>query len=57
MIGSVSALTGTMERLSRAGVKVLEEPHRFGNSKMQAAMIEGPDAIRIELIECCNSKQ
>lgn len=48
---SVSDLTGTLERLHRASVKVLEEPYRFGDSKQQAAMVEGPDAIRIELIE------
>jgi catechol 2,3-dioxygenase-like lactoylglutathione lyase family enzyme len=48
---SVSDLTGTLERLRRAGVKVLEEAHPFGNSKLKTAMIEGPDAIRIELVE------
>lgn len=48
---SVADLTGTLERLRKAGVKVLEEPHLFGNSKVRAAMIEGPDAIAIELIE------
>jgi catechol 2,3-dioxygenase-like lactoylglutathione lyase family enzyme len=48
---SVPDLPGTWARLRNAGVKVLEEPHQFGNSKMKAAMIEGPDAIRIELIE------
>ena len=37
--------------LGKSGVKVLEEPHPFGNSKSRAAMIEGPDAIAIELIE------
>jgi catechol 2,3-dioxygenase-like lactoylglutathione lyase family enzyme len=48
---SVSDLIGTLERLRRAAVKVLEEPHPFGNSKQKAAMIEGPDAIWIELVE------
>ena len=47
----VPDLTGTLARLRKAGVKVLEEPHQFGNSKTRAAMIEGPDAIAIELIE------
>lgn len=47
---SVSSLMGTLEKLRESGVKVLEEPHHFGKGKMQAAMIEGPDAIRIELM-------
>ncbi|MGH9801293.1 MAG: VOC family protein, partial [Blastocatellia bacterium] len=48
---SVADLTGTLDRLRKAGVKILEEPHPFGKSKTRAAMIEGPDAIAIELIE------
>ncbi|MFN0112353.1 MAG: VOC family protein [Blastocatellia bacterium] len=48
---SVNDLTGTLDRLRKAGVKILEEPHPFGNSKNHAAMIEGPDAIAIELVE------
>jgi catechol 2,3-dioxygenase-like lactoylglutathione lyase family enzyme len=48
---SVTDLTGTLKRLKKAGVKILEEPHPFGNSKARGAMIEGPDAIAIELIE------
>ncbi len=48
---SVADLSTTLERLRKSGVKVLEEPHPFGNSKSRAAMIEGPDAIAIELIE------
>lgn len=48
---SIADLTATLERLRKSGVKVLEEPHPFGNSKNRAAMIEGPDAIAIELIE------
>jgi catechol 2,3-dioxygenase-like lactoylglutathione lyase family enzyme len=47
----VSDLSAALERLRKAGVKVLEEPHRFGNSQIRAAMIEGPDAIAIELVE------
>jgi hypothetical protein len=31
-------------------VKVLEELHRFGKGNTQAAMIEGPDSIAIELV-------
>ena len=48
---SVADLTATLEQLRAANVKVLEEPHRFGKSKQRAAMIEGPDAISIELVE------
>jgi predicted enzyme related to lactoylglutathione lyase len=40
-----------LERLRKAGVKVLEEIHRFGNGDSRAAMIEGPDSIAIELVE------
>jgi catechol 2,3-dioxygenase-like lactoylglutathione lyase family enzyme len=48
---SVPDLAGAMDRLRKSGVKVLEEAHPFGSSKTRAAMIEGPDAIAIELIE------
>ena len=63
---SVTDLNGTLERLRKAGVKVLEEPHLFGKtgvrktgvgknevgqSQQRAALIEGPDAIAIELVE------
>lgn len=48
---SVPDLNATLGRLRKENVKVLEEIHSFGNSKFKAAMIEGPDAIAIELIE------
>jgi catechol 2,3-dioxygenase-like lactoylglutathione lyase family enzyme len=48
---SVPDLAGAMDRLRKSGVKVLEESRPFGSSKTRAAMIEGPDAIAIELIE------
>jgi len=48
---SVYDLRATLDRLRQAGVKVLEEPHQFGKSDGRAAMIEGPDAIAIELLE------
>lgn len=47
----VPDLTGALDRLRKSGVKVLEESHPFGDGKTRAAMIEGPDAIAIELIE------
>jgi len=45
----VPDLNATLERLRKEKIKVLETAYRFGTSK--AAMIEGPDAIAIELIE------
>ncbi len=44
-------LDGALDRLAKSGVRVLEKPYRFGRSDQRAAMIEGPDAIAIELIE------
>jgi len=46
---SYSDLGAALDRLRKSGVKVLEEIHPFGNTR--AAMIEGPDAIAIELVE------
>jgi catechol 2,3-dioxygenase-like lactoylglutathione lyase family enzyme len=48
---SVPDVSAALNQLRKAGVKVLQEPYSFGNSKTRAAMIEGPDAIAIELIE------
>lgn len=48
---SVPDLNATLERLRKAGVKILAKPRPFGTSKLRAAMIEGPDAIAIELAE------
>jgi predicted enzyme related to lactoylglutathione lyase len=48
---SVTDLPGSLERLRKAGVKVLAEPAPFGKSTQRAALIEGPDAIAIELVE------
>jgi hypothetical protein len=45
----VADLTATVARLKREGVKFLEEQHAWGST--QAAMIEGPDAVAIELVE------
>jgi predicted enzyme related to lactoylglutathione lyase len=39
-----------LDRLRKSGVKVLEELHHFGKGTAQAAMIEGPDSIAIELV-------
>ena len=43
-------VAAALERLRKSGVKVIEELHRFGKGNVQAAMIEGPDSIAIELV-------
>jgi catechol 2,3-dioxygenase-like lactoylglutathione lyase family enzyme len=45
----VDSLDALLDRLRRAGVKVLAEPHAFGETR--AAMIEDPDGLALELIE------
>ena len=40
-----------LERLRGLGVKVLEDVHTFGNTRLRAATIEGPDSLAIELVE------
>ena len=40
-----------LARLEARGVTVLEGVHKFGDSDRRAAMIEGPDAVAIELVE------
>jgi catechol 2,3-dioxygenase-like lactoylglutathione lyase family enzyme len=47
----VTDLVGAFDKLRKSGVKVLEEAHLFGDGKTRAVMIEGPDAIAIELVE------
>jgi catechol 2,3-dioxygenase-like lactoylglutathione lyase family enzyme len=46
---TVDSLDALLGRLRRAGVKVLEEPHPFGDTR--AFMIEDPDGVAIELVE------
>ncbi len=40
-----------VERLAARGVTVLEGVHPFGDTGRRAAVIEGPDALAIELVE------
>ncbi|HEY6403664.1 MAG TPA: VOC family protein [Blastocatellia bacterium] len=47
----VTDLVGAFDKLRKSGVKVLEEARLLGDGKTRAAMIEGPDAIAIELVE------
>ncbi len=46
---TVLGFDALLDRLRAAGVKVLEEPHVFADTR--AFMIEGPDGLAIELIE------
>jgi len=48
---SIADLDDALARLKKAGVRVIEQPHRFGRSTNRVAMIEGPDSIAIELLE------
>jgi catechol 2,3-dioxygenase-like lactoylglutathione lyase family enzyme len=47
----VSDLNSTLDRLRKAGVKVLNEPRNFGTTTAPSAFIEGPNSIAIELIQ------
>ena len=47
----VDNLDQTLERLKADGVKVTDEPRRVMGGKIRSAFIEGPDHIRIELVE------
>ncbi len=48
---SVVNLDQTLERLKKDGVKVTEEPRSVFAGKLRFAFIEGPDHIRIEVLE------
>lgn len=48
---SVDNLTETLDRLKKNGVKVTDEMRTVMNGKLKIAFIEGPDGIRIELVE------
>jgi catechol 2,3-dioxygenase-like lactoylglutathione lyase family enzyme len=46
---SVENLDALYAKLRREGVKILEAPHVFGDTR--AFMIEDPDGLAIELVE------
>lgn len=48
---SVNDLDATLKRLRDAGVRITEEPKTIAGGKFKYAFIEGPDRIRIELVE------
>lgn len=45
----VTALDAWYERLTRAGVKIIEKPHRFADTR--AFMFEDPDGLAVEFVE------
>lgn len=48
---SVDHLEDTLARLRKDGVKVTDEPRTVFGGKLKYAFIEGPDKVRIELVE------
>src|SRR5215831_21255701 len=48
---SVENLDQTLERLKKDGVKVTEEPRSLFNGQLKYAFIQGPDHLRIEVLE------
>jgi catechol 2,3-dioxygenase-like lactoylglutathione lyase family enzyme len=46
---TVTGLDALYERLQRAGIRILEPPHAFGDGR--AFMIQDPDGLAIELVE------
>jgi len=48
---SVDGLEQTLERLKKDGVKVTDAPRSLAGGRLRAAFIEGPDHVRIELVE------
>lgn len=53
----VDNLDQTVDRLKNDGVKVTDEPSSAAGGKVRSAFIEGPDHIRIELVEGQAHKQ
>jgi catechol 2,3-dioxygenase-like lactoylglutathione lyase family enzyme len=54
---SFDNLTIALEKLRQDGIKITDEPKSIGGTKIKSAFIEGPDKIRIELIEGHASKE
>jgi catechol 2,3-dioxygenase-like lactoylglutathione lyase family enzyme len=54
---SVDSLDQTLARLKKDGVKVTDEPRSIRGGKIKYAFIEGPDHIRIELVEGGTQKE
>jgi catechol 2,3-dioxygenase-like lactoylglutathione lyase family enzyme len=47
----VDNLDETLARLKKDGVKITDEPRSVAGGKVRFAFIEGPDHVRIELVE------
>ena len=47
----VDNLDATLARVRKDGVKVMDEPRSVFGDKIKFAFIEGPDHIRIEVLE------
>ena len=54
---SVANLPEALEKLRKDGVKVTDEIRSVAGGKIKFAFIEGPDKIRIELVEGHPSKE
>lgn len=54
---SVDNLDETVARLKKDGVRVTEEPRAAAGGKLKIAFIEGPDKVRIELVQGHASKE
>lgn len=54
---SVDNLSETLEKMRKQGVKVTDEIKSVAGGKIKYAFIEGPDKIRIELVEGHASKE
>jgi catechol 2,3-dioxygenase-like lactoylglutathione lyase family enzyme len=47
----VDKLDETLARLKADGVKITDQPRAIAGTKVRSAFIEGPDHLRIELVE------
>ena len=54
---SVDNLDETLERLKKDGVTVTDAPRSIAGGKIKFAFIEGPDHIRIEVLEDHTNKE
>ena len=54
---SVENLDDAIAKLRREGVTVTDEPKSIAGGKVKFAFIEGPDKMRIEIIEGRASKE
>jgi len=48
---SVDNLDESLARMRGDGVKILDAPHMTVDGSFKSAFIEGPDSLRIEIVE------